>query len=89
MEFEYDVRKSEANKAKHGIDFEEAQELWKDPNYLEFPLTADDETRVMVIGKITGRSWSGVITHRGEKIRIISVRRSRTKEINAYESTYN
>jgi len=30
MDFEYDRQKSEANKAKHGIDFEEAQALWQD-----------------------------------------------------------
>jgi uncharacterized DUF497 family protein len=28
MIFEYDPKKSEANKAKHGIDFEEAKALW-------------------------------------------------------------
>lgn len=30
MEFEFDERKSAANKAKHGIDFVEAQALWLD-----------------------------------------------------------
>ncbi|MEC9464013.1 MAG: BrnT family toxin, partial [Pseudomonadota bacterium] len=30
MEFEFDPAKSEANKAKHGIDFVAAQELWYD-----------------------------------------------------------
>ncbi len=30
MEFEFDPVKSEANKAKHGIDFVAAQELWYD-----------------------------------------------------------
>ncbi|MSO62009.1 MAG: hypothetical protein EXQ50_07965 [Acidobacteria bacterium] len=31
MEFEFDPAKSAANKAKHGIDFVEAQEFWNDP----------------------------------------------------------
>ena len=31
MKFEFDETKSEANKRKHGIDFVEAQALWKDP----------------------------------------------------------
>ncbi len=31
MEFEYDPAKSESNQAKHGIDFEEAKEIWADP----------------------------------------------------------
>ncbi|NPA51106.1 MAG: BrnT family toxin, partial [Epsilonproteobacteria bacterium] len=31
MEFEYDEKKSQINKLKHGIDFEEAKKLWMDP----------------------------------------------------------
>jgi uncharacterized protein len=30
MEFEFDKRKSNSNKKKHGIDFYEAQKLWGD-----------------------------------------------------------
>ena len=86
MELEYDVRKSKSNKEKHGIDFEEAQDLWIDPNYLEIPILTEDEPRNLVIGKISGKHWSGVITYRGEKIRIISVRRSRKEEVMIYES---
>ncbi|MHA2219837.1 MAG: BrnT family toxin, partial [Candidatus Hodarchaeales archaeon] len=40
----------------------------------------------LVIGKILGKHWSGVITYRDEKIRIISVRRSRKEEVLIYES---
>ncbi|PIU26541.1 MAG: hypothetical protein COZ03_09585 [Candidatus Aquicultor secundus] len=40
----------------------------------------------MVIGKITGRYWSEIITYRSERIRIISVRRSRKEEVDIYES---
>jgi hypothetical protein len=39
MDFEYDPNKSEANKAKHGIDFEEAQELWNDQEAATSPRT--------------------------------------------------
>jgi len=42
MKFEYDRRKSHANKRKHGIDFEEAQLLWEDPNRLEVPAMTGD-----------------------------------------------
>jgi len=38
MSFEYDQDKSAANKAKHGIDFDEAQALWDDPERLEIRL---------------------------------------------------
>lgn len=87
MEWEFDQLKSTGNKKKHGIDFSEAQMLWDDPELLEIPLRSSDEARFMVIGKISGKFWSGIITYRKEKIRIISFRRSRKEEVNLYEST--
>jgi uncharacterized DUF497 family protein len=86
MEFEFDPEKSRSNKIKHGIDFNEAQELWNDPDLIEIPVKTSDEPRYLVIGKISGKYWSAVITYRGEKIRIISVRRSRKEEVAIYES---
>ena len=86
MIFEYDSQKSAANKKKHGIDFEEAQILWDDPDLLEIPLRTEDEPRNMMIGTIEGIHWSGIITYRGENIRIISVRRARREEVDIYES---
>ncbi len=87
MEFEFDPQKSDNNKRKHGIDFNEAQELWNDPDFIEVPVKTSDEPRYLVIAKISGKYWSGVITYRGDKIRIISVRRSRKEEVDIYEST--
>ena len=52
MPFEYDLAKSVTNKAKHGIDFDEAQVIWKDAWMLEAPAKTDDEPRFLVIGKI-------------------------------------
>ena len=86
MQFEFDPKKSEANKKKHGIDFVEVPALWEDPDLIEIPVKTSDEPRFLVIGKISGKHWSGVITYRGEKIRIISVRRSREEEVEIYES---
>ena len=85
MEFEFDRRKSQTNKKKHGIDFVEAQGLWNDPDRVEIPAVTIDEPRFIVIGKISDTHWSTIITYRGEKIRIISVRRSRREEIEIYE----
>jgi len=87
MKFEFDPQKSDGNKIKHGIDFNEAQKLWDDPDLVEIPVKTGDEPRYLVIGEISGRHWSGVITYRGEKIRIISVRKSRKEEVELYEST--
>jgi uncharacterized DUF497 family protein len=78
--FEYDSDKSAGNRAKHGIDFEEAWQLW-DGAHVEFPLPYAVEQRFMVTGRLDRKFWSATITYRHEKIRIISVRRSRQKEI--------
>ncbi|MHB1346091.1 MAG: BrnT family toxin [Candidatus Humimicrobiaceae bacterium] len=86
MEFEFDDEKSEINKKKHDIDFYEAQKLWNDKDFIEIPVKTTDEPRFMVIGKISGKHWSGIITYRSENIRIISVRRSRKEEVDIYES---
>jgi Uncharacterized protein conserved in bacteria len=84
--FEFDAQKSRINLEKHGIDFVQAQELWSDPYLLEIPAKTVDEPRIMVIGRIRGKHWSAVITHRNSNIRIISVRRSRPEEVGLYES---
>jgi uncharacterized DUF497 family protein len=85
MEVEFDPKKSDNNKQKHGIDFHEAQALWDDPDFIEIPVQTIDEPRYLVIGMIAEKHWSGVITYRGEKVRIISVRRSRKEEVEIYE----
>jgi hypothetical protein len=85
MEFEFDPHKSASNKAKHGIDFEEAEELWNDPHLLEIEARATDEPRFLLIGTIRGKHWSAVVTYRDDKVRIISVRRSRKEEVELYE----
>jgi len=86
MEFEFDPRKSAANKKKHGIDFIEAQALWDDPDLLEIQAKTTDEPRYLVVGIISNKHWSGIITYRQDKIRIISFRRSRPEEVQLYES---
>ena len=86
MEFEFDSKKSHSNKQKHGLDFHEARALWDDPDLIEIPVQTIDEPRYLVIGMIQGKHWSGVVTYRGDKVRIISVRRSRKEEADIYES---
>lgn len=85
MEFEFDLKKSDGNKVKHGIDFYEAQALWDDTDFIDIPVKTSDEPRFLVIGKISEKHWSGIITYRSDKIRLISVRRSRKEEVDIYE----
>ncbi|MDA1370430.1 MAG: BrnT family toxin [Proteobacteria bacterium] len=84
--FEFDDRKSEANRTKHGIDFVDARLLWFDPDLVEIPAITQDEPRFLVVGVIGRKHWSAAITYRSDKIRIISVRRSRDEEVKLYES---
>ncbi len=85
-EFEFDEAKSQANLEKHGIDFRAAQKLWRDPYLLEIRAKSEDELRFLLIGKIAEKHWSAVVTYRDARIRLISVRRSRKKEVELYES---
>ena len=85
MKFEFDPEKSEANKAKHVIDFVEGQALWEDPDRLQLPARTQGEPRLMLIGRIGGKNWSAIFTIRDDRTRIISIRRSRTKEVEQYE----
>ncbi len=84
--FEFDHNKSQTNKDKHGIDFEQAKLLWLDSLLVEIPAKTTDESRFLVVGQISEKHWSAIITYRNNNIRIISVRRSRPEEVKIYES---
>ena len=86
MAFEFDLGKNKGNKQRRGIDFVKAQALWDDPDLLEIPAKTTDEPKHVVIGRIGKKLWSGIITYRNDRIRIISVRRSRPEEVELYES---
>ena len=83
--FEFDPLKSAANLAKHGIDFEGAQSLWADPDLIEVVARSSSESRYAVIGRIQNVVWTAIFTYRGGKVRLISVRRSRSGEVRRYE----
>lgn len=86
MKFQYDQRKSASNLRKHGINFDQAQLLWDDPDLVELAARSDDEPRSIVIARLNGQYWSAVFTYRDDEIRLISVRRSRRAEVELYES---
>ena len=81
MPFEFDLLKSAANKAKHGIDFAQAQALWLDPERIELPARPTNEPRFLIVGQIKQAVWTATVTYRHEEAtRIISVRRARDDE---------
>jgi uncharacterized protein len=50
------------------------------------PARTEDGPRFLVVGMISGKHWSAVITYRGERVRLITVRRARAEEVEIYES---
>lgn len=60
--------------------------MWLDDNLLRVPARSESESRFLFVGMIGERHWSAIVTYRGEAIRLISVRRARPREVQAYES---
>jgi uncharacterized protein len=87
--FEFNPDKSESNKIKHGIDFDEIQQLWLN-SVVEVPAKIEGgETRYLVIGEIKGVPYSAVITYVKNARRIISARKANAKEtriLNAFKN---
>lgn len=84
--FEWDEEKRALNLQKHGIDFLAAKELWSGP-VLEAPSsqTRHSEERIIAVGKIEGRCIAVIYTWRGGNRRLISARKARNNEQEAYE----
>ncbi len=93
--FEYDSAKSAANKAKHGIDFEEAQALWTGET-VEIPARCETERRTAVVGMIGSKHWTAFVTRREptsassrfavlERKRLKSMNKRKRQEITAEE----
>ncbi|MBI4208183.1 MAG: BrnT family toxin [Deltaproteobacteria bacterium] len=82
MEFEWNPAKSEANRIKHGIGFEEATALWDDAYFevKEIARSKDGETRNATLGKMGDKIYVAIWTERGNKARLITVRRARKNE---------
>ncbi len=88
MNFEWDENKNSSNKKKHGIDFNDAKNVFKDENR---KITSDirknyGENRWKIIGKIYGTIISVIYTMRNKAVRIISARKSSRKEREEYNN---
>ena len=85
MKFEWDDQKSISNKEKHGIDFDTAKNLWFDEKRVEIQIAFPSEERRVLIAVFEGKMWTAIYTMRNDMIRLISVRRARTREVRLYE----
>ena len=85
MEIEWDNNKAAANLIKHKIDFEDAKNIFLDPNCLEREDKRDyNETRIQVIGIVNQVVLLVVYTKRNGRYRIISARRANKNERRLY-----
>jgi len=87
--FEWDERKSRANRQKHGVSFEEARTAFLDENarVIPDPEHSDGEERFVLIGLSTSLRILVVChcyRHADEAIRIISARKADRAEQRQY-----
>jgi uncharacterized DUF497 family protein len=86
--FIWDEKKNAANKEKHGLAFEVVQDFdWEAPVFMDRSRHEDGERRYAAVGNLYGKLHTVIFTLRDEDIRIISLRRSNSKEEKAYAET--
>ena len=85
MAFEWDPAKASVNFAKHGVAFEAAARFNFDTAVIFVDTRADyGERREIAIGVIGARLYVMAFTRRGEKTRIISLRKANAREERRY-----
>jgi uncharacterized protein len=87
--FEWDEEKKEQNLTKHGLSFEDAEMVFEGP-CLTFEDTRFEyeEERFISIGYLEGRMVVIAHTPRGEKTRLISMRKANSREQKNYQKRF-
>ena len=86
LEFEWDEEKYAVNLRKHGVKFEEAAEVFFDPENQFGDASVNNEFREYVIGySLSRRILLVVFVERSLLMRIISARQATSQERKEYE----
>jgi hypothetical protein len=90
VDFEWDEDKNESNRRKHGIWFEEARQVFEDPNALMFfdKDHSTQENRFIMLGRSSQTRILVVVFSETESeniLRVISARMATKKELKRYE----
>jgi uncharacterized DUF497 family protein len=86
VKFEWDKEKYAVNLWKHNVKFEEAAEVFFDPENQFGDASVKDEKRQYVIGySLSSRMLLVVFVERAVRTRIISARRATAQERKEYE----
>ena len=81
MELEFDPAKNARNIRERGISFERLADMDLETAFVVDDTRADyGERRVTLFGDIDDRLHVAVITYRGDKVRVISLRRANRRE---------
>ncbi|MEM8985433.1 MAG: BrnT family toxin [Pseudomonadota bacterium] len=85
-DFEWDDDKAASNFAKHGVSFDDARSVFRDPFAVELVDDRDDygEDRYILIGMSVSNVVVVVYTERNERNRIISARNAEPNERRLY-----
>ena len=90
IEFEWDEDKNQVNRKKHGVWFEEAEQVFDDSNAIMFfdQEHSKSEDRFILLGLSASVRILVIVyceRHKGKIVRIISARKATKKEIKRYE----
>jgi hypothetical protein len=88
LQFEWDDAKAAGNLQKHGVTFDEASSVFRDPlaKVVPDPTDPSGEDRAIMMGHSDqGRLLLIVFTERADRIRIISAREATRRERHGYE----
>ena len=90
MEFEWDEKKNILNVEKHGIDFNDAYEIFNNPTFIKVDNRKNyQEKRWIGLGKLKNIIVVIAYTKRKNKVRIISIRKANKKERQIYNERIN
>lgn len=86
--YEWDEAKREANLRKHGLDFDDANIVYENPNKVTFSQTGHSEARWRDIALVesNGIVLALVYTVRRYNVRVISFRKASRKERRIYDN---
>ena len=80
---EWDEAKRLATLSKHGVDFRYAAKVFTRP-HVAIRSDRRGKERFLAIGQVGGKFLAVAYTERGAKLRIITARRARKGEVNAF-----
>jgi len=85
MQFEFDPTKDATNRNKHGLSLERATDFdFTTASLSEDTRYAYAEPRFRALGTIGGRVHVLIFTPRGTSVRVISLRKANSREVNEY-----